>query len=187
MGLPITNHIETERLLLRELNPEVFKHLFTKCTDDEIAAFLNLQSNEELMAEKEKFQKGFTTAWISLCNFQLIEKSSHLIIGACGFHTVYLQHARAEVGYALTDETKKRSGFMTEALKSIIAYGFEVMKFNRIEAFANPENFASVKLLESNGFIYEGLLRSHYFKNGVAEDSGVFGLLKKDWLNNSNL
>lgn len=183
MNLPVTNQLETERLFLRELNPEVYEHLFTKCNDEEIAAFLNLKSNEELVAEKEKFQKGFTTAWISLCNFQLIEKSTNAIIGACGFHTVYLQHARAEIGYALSDESKKQQGFMSEAVKYIIAFGFEVKKFNRIEAFASLDNIASVKLLESNGFVHEGLLRSHYYKNGVAEDSAIFGLLKKDWSN----
>ena len=36
--------LETERLLLRELNPDVYEYLFTTCSDDEIAAFLNLKS-----------------------------------------------------------------------------------------------------------------------------------------------
>lgn len=182
MNLPKTNYLETKRLLLREINPEVYQHLFTNCSDDEITTFLNLKTAEELAIEKEKFQKGFITRRLSFCNFQLIEKSSNKIIGACGFHTWYLPHSRAEIGYALTDESKKQKGFMAEALKPIIAYGFDVMKLNRIEAFANLDNIPSVKLLESNGFVYEGLLREHYFKNDKVEDSAVFGLLKSDYL-----
>lgn len=181
MNFPKTNFLETERLTLRELNPEVFQHLFTKCSDDEIKTFLNLKTAEELEIEKEKFQKGFTTFNKSFCNFQLIEKATGEIIGDCGYHTWYLKHARAEIGYALTDETKKRKGFMAEAMKPIIAHGFEVMKLNRIEAFASLDNIASVKLIESNGFTYEGLLREHYYKNNIVEDSAIFGLLRRDY------
>lgn len=173
--------LETERLLLRELNPDVYEHLFTTCSDDEIATFLNLKTAEELATEKEKFQKGLSTWCLSFCNFQMIVKASNEIIGAIGFHTWHLLNVRAEIGYAITDESKKQKGFMAEAIKPIIIYGFEVMKLNRIEAFANPDNIASVKLLQSNGFVYEGLLREHYFKNNVVEDSAVFGLLKKDF------
>jgi len=70
---------------------------------------------------------------------------------------------------------------MTEAFQKIIHYGFDVMKLNRIEAFVSPQNEASIKLLKKFNFVEEGLLRKHYFKNNIMEDSLVCSLLRSEY------
>jgi len=180
MSLPETFTIETERLLLRALTPDVWKSLFLNSrTNEEIMQFLGLQTTEELEHEKQKFEGGLSTWRTSFVNFQLIEKPSGNIVGSCGFHTWYLQHDRAEIGYAIAGEENRRKGYMKEAIKTVLDYGFEQMKLNRVEAFIGPQNEASIKLVTSMGFQYEGLLREHYCKNGEIQDSAVYGLLKK--------
>jgi len=64
----------------------------------------------------------------------------------------------------------------------IIDYGFNTMQLNRIEAFISPNNIASQKTVLGQGFRQEGVLKEHYCKDDVIEDSLVFGLLKKDYL-----
>lgn len=182
MSLPQCFTIETERLILRALTPDIYDELFANGTDDEIVLFLGI-NNEDLEEEKQRQALGRNTWRTSFVNFTLTEKVSGKIIGACGYHTWYLQHSRAEIGYALNDDAHKNKGYMKEAIKAVLDYGFNDMQLNRVEAFIGPKNEASIRLVTAMRFTREGLLRSHYCKNGRMEDSAVYGLLKTEYLN----
>lgn len=182
MRLPFgTIILETERLLLRALTPTVHLNLFASFSDDEIMEFFQFPSKVELLIERQKYQKGLTTHDKSYVYFQVIEKNSGKLIGMCGFHTWYLAHARAEIGYGLHGDQWKQKGYMKEAIVPIIEYGFRDMELNRIEAFIGSDNEASLRLVKGLGFSPEGHLREHYFKNGRIEDSLVFSLLKREY------
>jgi [ribosomal protein S5]-alanine N-acetyltransferase len=170
--------LSTEHLSLRKLTPEVFDYIYTMYSDEALLHFLGLTDEKTLEIEKEKHQKGLSTHNRSFLYFQVIHKITDKIIGWCGYHTWYLDHNRAEIGYGLFDESYKGKGIMTEAIKPILDYGFHKMNLHRIEAFIAPENIPSIKLVERFGFIKEGHLRQHYFKNDVMEDSVVYALLK---------
>lgn len=172
--------ITTERLLLRKISPETFEYVYDNYSNEQLIDFLGLENEDQLAVERNKFEKGFTTFNKSFLYFQLLDKSNQKIIGWCGYHTWYLDHFRAEIGYGLFDESQKNNGIMTEAMKAILEYGFHQMNLNRIEAFIGTYNIPSLKLVGKFGFTKEGILRSHYFKNNVMEDSVVFSLLKEE-------
>jgi len=172
--------LETNRLYLKELNPEIVSYLFTSCSDDEIASYMALKV-QELAVERYKFENGLTTHQTSFKNFLLLDKTSGSLIGKCGFHTWYPKHSKAEIGYGIIDENDKGKGYMKEAMKPIIRYGFEEMKLNRIEAYISPANTASLKLTRGLGFTEEGTLREHYYKHPKLEDSICFSILKSDY------
>lgn len=175
--------ITTERLLLRKLSPETFDFIYQNYSDDELIVFLGLTKPEALVIEKEKYRKGLATFNKTYLYFQLLDKTNEKIIGWCGYHTWYLDHNRAEIGYGLFDDNFKQKGLMSEAMKAILHYGFGSMKLHRVEAFIGKENEASLNLVKKFGFTYEGHLREHYFTNNQMEDSLVFGLLKHEYLN----
>ncbi len=171
------NTLETERMTLRLITPDVMSEIYT-LTDAEICRYLGLSSKHELELERQRFEAGMTTFNKSFLFFQLIDRQRDVIMGWCGYHTWYTTHNRAELGYSLSSDFFKRNGFMSEAIPPILAYGFDEMQLHRIEALVAPNNIASVKLLESNGFQYEGCMKEHYLKNDVYEDSMVYGLLR---------
>jgi len=70
---------------------------------------------------------------------------------------------------------------MTEALSTLIDYGFSVLNMNRVEADTDPRNLAATKLLERLGFIKEGQLRERWIVEGAKSDSAMYGLLRRDW------
>ena len=174
-----TTNILTERLELRAIDPEVMDTLFQNKSNDYIMTFLRLQDEIEFDKQKKKWKTGLRTNNKSFLYFQLLDVTTKKIIGWCGYHTWYLDHYRAEIGYGLYEEKYKEKGLMTEALLPILAYGWREMKLHRIEAFVSPNNIPSLKLLERFGFQQEGLLKEHYLKSGVFEDSLVFSLLNK--------
>jgi ribosomal-protein-alanine N-acetyltransferase len=171
--------LTTPRLFLRKLDPPALRHLFETCSGDELYRQLGTYTPESIAKELERNRKGYESFNRSMLNFQLIDKITNRVIGACGYHLWHLDHHRAEIGYAILLDDYKQKGLMSEAFKPILDYGFEKMKLNRIEALVGPGNIASQRLLEKNNFTREGYLKSHYLKNGVYEDSIIFALLKQ--------
>ncbi len=70
---------------------------------------------------------------------------------------------------------------MTEALQAVVAYGFEGMGLNRIEALVYPRNVACWRLLEKCRFIKEGVLRDYEYERGRFNDLVVYAMLQRDW------
>ncbi|NRA12298.1 MAG: GNAT family N-acetyltransferase [Crocinitomicaceae bacterium] len=174
------NHIKTNRLILREISQPVMDFVYGNYSDSGLSQFFGYNF-DQLKVEREKHEKGFSTFNMTFLYFQLIDKESEKIIGWCGYHTWYLDHARAEIGYGITDKEFREKGLMSEALNAIIAYGFKDMKLNRIEAMAAEYNIASIKSLEKFKFVREGVLKGHYWENEQYEDSTIFGLLKDNY------
>lgn len=174
-------YLETDRLQLRKLTPFSIQTIFATLPDDELKAFFGIDNDHELEKEKQKVNNGLSTHNRSLVWFQMLLKSTGEMIGSIGFHNWMPEHSRAELGYSLLDDTWKQQGYMKEAFPQVLAYGFRTMGLVRVEAFVSPVNEASIRLLKAWHFVEEGLMREHYQKNGVHEDSMVFSLLKREY------
>jgi [ribosomal protein S5]-alanine N-acetyltransferase len=173
--------LETQRLYLRKLTDESYAYILETGSAEEIMRYLDLKTLEDVNKEKAKARKGFSTHNKAMLFFHLVNKETQQVVGICGFHTWYIDHNRAEIFYHITDESLKAKGIMTEAMTQIIDYGFTKMKLNRIEAFIAPDNTPSLKLANKFGFTNEGLLRNHYLKDGIYEDSAVYSLLANEY------
>ena len=171
----------TERLLLKKWTPREFNYLFENFTEKQIRKELGFTKDSEYLRELEKYKEGYSSFKRSLVHFQLIDKMTGKIIGACGYHNWMIEHHRAELGYALSKDDYKNIGIMTEALSMVIDHGFKQLGLNRIEACVGPDNIPSIKLLKKFSFTQEGHLRQHYIKDNVIHDSLIFSLLKEEY------
>ncbi len=171
--------LQTNRLWLRPMTPATITDLFRSQSE---ADFRKLFATNEKDYEKYRnmVEQGMETDRLSLLVFLLIEKESGRTIGQCGYHTWNRLHDRAEVFYGLSNDADKRKGYMKEALKAVLEYGFGEMNLNRIEAFVADYNEPSVRLLRHSGFRKEGTARGHYLVDGVYEDSDFYALLATD-------
>jgi len=70
---------------------------------------------------------------------------------------------------------------MTEVLAPVLAYGFDGIRLNRVEACPFAENTASNALLLKLGFRHEGNLRQRVFFRGRFVDQYCYSLLKSEW------
>lgn len=179
--LPASALLETERLFLKELTPELWSVSLNKMTDADLMSWMDFENADELALEKEKARAGMSTFYISFRHFLMIEKQSGNTIGRAGYHTWYQNHSRAEIGYAINKDENRNKGYMKEALKAILTYGFEQMHLHRVEALIGPTNTPSLRLAEGLGFTREGLLRQHYHKNGAIQDSVFYALLRPEY------
>ena len=173
--------LTTKRLLLRKITPEGFKYIFEHYSEEEIKKQLGLTTEEEFIREREKNKGGYLTYDRSIIQFKLVLKETHEVIGSCGYHNWYSAHNKAELGYTLTSDENKRKGYMSEAVDTVLEYGFASMNLNRIEACIGPGNIASLSLIRKYGFTQEGYLRQHYIRDGEIQDTLIFSLLKEEY------
>jgi RimJ/RimL family protein N-acetyltransferase len=88
----------------------------------------------------------------------LIHQQDLAIIGTISLPHVDRQGLKAEIGYTLAVNYWGQ-GLATEAVKIIVDYCFTDLGLWRLEAYLLPENVASVRVLEKNGFRCEGFCR----------------------------
>lgn len=83
------------------------------------------------------------------------------------------------LGYRL-DEAEQGKGYMTEAVREMVAYAFQKLGLHRIEANIMPRNTASLKVTEKLGFYHEGLAKRYLRINGKWEDHIHMVLLNEE-------
>lgn len=109
--------------------------------------------------------------------FLLCHKEDDRIIGNIGLSFVVRGPLQScMIGYRL-DQAYNGNGYMTEAVKQVVRYAFEELKFHRIVGEASPRNPGSIRVLENAGFHKEGISRSNVKINGVWEDHQVLALI----------
>ncbi|WP_028545308.1 GNAT family N-acetyltransferase [Paenibacillus taiwanensis] len=172
--------LQTDRLWLRALRADDAEDLFRYFSQDQVTEFYDLdsftnceQARELILSWGNRFEQQEGIRWgITL-------KGDDRVIGTCGYHNWSKEHFKAEVGYELHPDYW-RQGIMSEAVHAIIQYGFEQLELHRIEAFIDPMNEASRKLLTKVGMQEEGLLRAYFFEKGKFVDASLFAILQTD-------
>lgn len=84
----------------------------------------------------------------------------------------------AGMGYWLTPQPRGR-GYATRAVGLLTAWGLGAQGLDRIEAWVEPGNDASVRVLSRCGFEYEGRLRSFLRFPTRRTDALVFSRIRE--------
>jgi [ribosomal protein S5]-alanine N-acetyltransferase len=173
--------LTTDRLLLRQIQPNDAEALFTIFSDVEAMQFYghephqSLDDTHELIRQiQARFARRESLPWgITL-------QGEDNVLGSCSFHNFDIGFHRAETGYEL-HRAFWGKGIMFEAMSAILTYGFTELGLHRVEAIIDNANERSKALLRELGFTYEGNLRQRYFFRDQFEDEHYFGLLKNEW------
>lgn len=85
-----------------------------------------------------------------------------------------------EIGYILNPAAGGQ-GLAAEAVGAVVERLFARDGQRRIMADVDPDNHASIALLERLGFVLEGRLREEWETHIGVRDSLIFGLIARDW------
>ncbi|RTY73142.1 GNAT family N-acetyltransferase [Flavobacterium sp. LS1R10] len=171
--------LETERLLLRRVNTNDIKEIFELRSNPETMKYIPrplVKTDEDALEHiamintKIEANEGI--------NWAITLKDNPKLIGVIGHYRIKPEHYRAEIGYMLLPEYHGK-GIVSEAVKEAVNYGFQIMKLHSIEAMIDPDNDASAKVLEKNGFVREGHLKENEFFDGRFFDTLIYSLLNK--------
>jgi ribosomal-protein-alanine N-acetyltransferase len=176
--------LETPNLTLRELVPADAKAILRVRGDIRVTRMNSGQPMETLDEAREwisKARKAFADHRRVEWGITLNADPKAGVVGRINYNYWLRQDRRASIGYDLGFSYWGR-GIMTETVRAVVAFGFEQMNLNRIEADADAENYGSIRVLEKVGFRREGVQQEQYFEWDRFHDLALFALLRKDYL-----
>ena len=173
--------IETQRLVLRRFTHRDAQQIYERWMSDEVvASTVNWEAHKNVQVTKRVIR-----AWEQLYrqgefyNWAIVLKGTNCIIGSIDFHDIGQLGRTADIGYCVA-RAYWGQGYATEALKAVLQYGFEVLRFTRIGAEYLWENPASGRVMEKAGMRFEADKKIIH-KNRV-KDSRVYVITMEDYL-----
>ncbi len=177
-----TIKIETERLILRRFTIDDADSMFTNwASDNEICKYMRWTRHVNKEETKEKI-----SSWVafyskkSFYQWAITLKGNDEPIGAIGLFVVNEFDLCGDVGYCISKKSWGQ-GIATEALRAVLNFAFEIVRFNRIETYHSINNPASGRVMEKSGMIFEGLARQKYKSICGFENSNMYSILKEDF------
>ncbi len=159
-------------------------------TLDDVPTLVELAGNPEVYATTLNIPHPYTAddarAWIAghLTNFLKGESVSFAIrregrlVGGIGM-IVRRRHDCATIGYWL-GRPYWGQGYATEAVRALLAYGFQQQSLEKIEADHLAGNHASGHVMEKAGMKHEGVRPHHFKKDEKYLDAVIYGLTRTD-------
>ena len=166
--------IETERLYLKVLTLEHTEEVFQLFSDEDITRYMDIEPCKSLTEAEEIITYHLEDTG---CRWGIFTKEKEEFIGTCGFH--YIRNHNEFIGEVGFDLSKGHwgNGFISEAMKSLLEYGFKAMSLETIDATVDPRNEKSIALMNRLGFRRDAVLRENLI---------YFYLTKEDWIKNQN-
>lgn len=181
MPIPQIDSIITARLVVRPVTANDLGDLFDINGDDQVTRFLpyaTWQSLDDGIAWLKRMDALSDTGTGQ--QLVIVRSSDLKVIGATLLFRYDEGSARIELGYVL-GRAYWRQGYATEALTAVCHHAFKNMGIRRIEAEVDPRNAASNAVMQSLGFVQEGLLRKRWVTKSEPTDTYIYGCLVEDW------
>jgi [ribosomal protein S5]-alanine N-acetyltransferase len=173
--------LTTPRLLLRQLTPSDAEAVYLLRSDYEVVRYNGVilmrtldQAHDLISAITHAYTDHLEIRWAIT-----LRDTPDVLIGICGYNYWIRHDHRASVGYDLI-RAYWGHGYITEAVRAILEFGFSAMDLNRIEADSDHRNAASIRVLHKLGFHQEGTQQEQFYQDGEFQHLLLFALLRRD-------
>lgn len=177
-----TQPLSTERLLLRKYRPEDAQAMFDNwASEDEVTKYLTWQTYKSV-SDAESYIAYVCGQYSHEDHYDWVIELKEIgqPIGSISAVKVEDRLELVEIGYCLGSRWWGR-GIMPEALKAVIAFFFEQVGVNRVEAYHNVNNPNSGRVMQKCGMTYEGTLRQSGWCNQGISDCAYYGILRVEY------
>lgn len=180
------NYWQAETIRLRGVEPEDARHFFRWNQDSERARQLDFVwppislSSVESWAMEQSAQKFKDHAfhWV-------IETLDGQPVGSISTHDCNLRNGTFSYGVDVAEE-HRGNGYAAEAIRLILRYYFEELRYHKVNVGVHSYNEASLRLHERLGFVREGALREAVYTRGRRYDMILFGMTADEFRDNES-
>ena len=173
--------IETERLLFRAIKRSDIKDIYEYSSNPTTSQFLLWDSHKSESYTREfieiilsKYKSGEYNDWA------IVLKENKKMIGTCGFTRIDEENGVAEIGYVI-NPNYWGMGIATEAASRVVAFAFDELNLNRVEARFLFGNDASLNVMKKIGMKFEGYQRESLLVKGKYKTVGIASILKREY------
>jgi len=110
--------------------------------------------------------------------WRIVPRHLEQVTGLVGFIRWERDAAVAEIGFGLV-QAMSGQGYMTEACRAVLDYGFADMGLRRIEARCQITNAASARVLEKIGMRREAVVRGRVHSKAPEEDFWLYAITRE--------
>lgn len=168
-------HIETERLILRDIRMEDIQEYYERLYGDgDVCRYLLFDPHQDIGESLasiqdilEKYEEGGFYRW------GIAEKDDGSLIGVIGLVRIDKETSTCSFAYLLGCDYWNR-GYATESLKAVIDFAFEELGMERIVADHMVGNPASGAVMRKAGMEHIGTEKAKYDKCGTVFDAEVY-------------
>ena len=113
--------------------------------------------------------------------FVICRREDDRPVGSIDLHEVNLRSGSASLGIAIGDPDDTAHGYGGDALRTLLGFGFDQLRLERIELDVYDFNERARRLYERVGFVHEGTLRRALFRDGAFHDVHRMAILRDEW------
>jgi RimJ/RimL family protein N-acetyltransferase len=110
-----------------------------------------------------------------------IETLEGRLIGNVGLIGLDWRNRKTDLGIMIGEKDAWSQGYGTDAITVMLRYLFEELGLNRVGLYVDVDNHRAIRCYGKCGFVREGLVRHHRFKDGRYLDSVLMSILRSDW------
>ena len=172
--------INGQKVRLRAYREDDLKLAFAMVNNQAVTRYLQFMRPRSLHEEREWLQNAMRNDDPSVISLA-IESVDNEYLGGVGLMHIDRRNRAAELGISIGRPDDWGRGFGTEAAQLMMRHGFEELGLHRIYLRVYDYNERGVRSYKKLGFVEEGRLRGHQFKNGAFVDVVVMGLFPDEY------
>jgi len=177
--------ISSERLELRLIEIDDKYDIFSYRSEPEIYRYqswkpVSVEDVHEFITNRIVREPNIPGTWLQLA---IIIKGTKELIGDTGIHFIRSDPNQVEIGITIKKQ-RQGMGYAAETLTLVFDYIFLKLMKHRIIASVDPNNQASIKLMEKMNMRKEAhFVKSVYIDSKWVDDI-VYAILEEEWKNN---
>lgn len=173
--------IQKDNILLRSPNETDIVSRFNLGLDYECETMCGREVNLKFEYSITDAQAWYDKIQNHSCKW-VIEYNKEMV-GIIGL-TPYLHDNKGRLSIEIYNQSARGKGIGTEAIKLVIKYAFEDLKYHKVYLRVLDINTNAIKCYEKCGFKREGIDREGALINGVYHSDIYMGILFSDYLEN---
>ena len=177
-----TKRIETKRLLLRDFQPKDAEPMYHNwASDPEVTKFLTWPTHKSVEVSQAVVDGWVKeSAGLQYYQWAIVPKSLGKPIGSISAVKVNEETDSVTIGYCI-GRAWWGQGIVVEALRALIAFFFDEVGANCVNACHDPRNPNSGKVMRKSGMTYEGTWRAGGVNNQGICDECWYSVLRKEY------
>jgi ribosomal-protein-serine acetyltransferase len=183
--IPLPAEIIGDRVTLRPLRPDDGPALIAAIDESrvELDAWMTWPPMMRTQDDAVDYCLRMAAEWIrrDTLNVGVFDTATGRYLGGTGFHTLDWRVRSFEIGYWVRTSAVGK-GYMTEAVRLLVALAFEHLEGRRVEIRCDAQNARSRAIPERIGFVHEATLRKDTLTpDGQPRDTLIYGLTDDDY------
>jgi len=174
--------ILTERLLLRELEESDAALANEYEREPEVVRYQSHGTRtleESLDYIRGSLETARATPRITF-DLAVVERAEDRYVGRCGLHVTDAPSREATLWYVLHPALWGR-GYIVEASRALLAFGFDELGLHRIFVDCDPGNAASIRVAEKLGMRREAHFVENAWLKGAWVSTVICAILDREW------